>query len=152
LFVRASRAFLIGVGTAFFFDPRLGRRRRTVARDQALRALRGFAHAIAKKSRFAAGKARGMYAFGHRLVTRPDISTDDSVVEQRIRSEAFRDLDVPASSFDVEVKGGVATVSGPVPDDDVASELVARVRKVTGVEDVTATLRVAGDEATRPRV
>ena len=144
--MRVPKAFLLGVGTAYFFDPQLGRGRRAVVRDRLLKTLRGLARVVTKKSRFAAGKARGVYAQGERLVTQPDVSTEDSVVEQRIRSEAFRDLDLPASSFDVEVKSGVATVSGSVPDADVASDLIARVRKVAGVEEITAKLRVASDE------
>jgi hyperosmotically inducible periplasmic protein len=143
--MRASRAFLIGVGTAYFLDPRLGRRRRTVVRDRGLKTVHELTHAMSKKARFAAGQARGVYARGRRLVTRPDVSTEDSVVEQRIRSEAFRDLNLPASHFHVQVENGVATVTGSVPDDEVASRIVTRVAKVAGVENVEAALRVADE-------
>lgn len=134
--MRALRAFLAGVGAAYFFDPRLGKQRRAGVRDKALKTVRALTHTVGKKTRLAAGKLRGVYAHGRRFVTRPEASVEDSVVEQRIRSEAFRDLDVPAGDFDVEVEDGIATLRGPALDEELASQVVARVSKVAGVENV----------------
>jgi translation elongation factor EF-1beta len=142
--MRAVRAFVIGVGAAYFFDPRLGKGRRTVVRDRGLKELRRLARLAEGKTRFVKGKAQGVYARGRRLVTPREPASDDSVVEQRIRSEAFRDLEVDARDVDVEVSDGVAKLSGEVPDEDAASEVVERVEKVEGVEEVVATLRASG--------
>ena len=54
--MRSSRAFVFGVGAAYFFDPRLGRRRRNVARDRAAKAVRKVTRTTGKKARFSAGK------------------------------------------------------------------------------------------------
>lgn len=143
--MRALRAFVIGAGTAYFFDPDLGRGRRAVVRDRGLKALRRLARLAEGKTTFVAGKAQGVYARGRRLVA-PREPASDFVVEQRIRSEAFRDLEVAARDIDVEVSDGVVKLSGEVPDEDAASEVVGRVEKVEGVEEVVATLRASGGD------
>jgi osmotically-inducible protein OsmY len=143
--MRSSRAFVIGVGAAYFFDPRLGRRRRSVARDRAAKAVRRVTRTTRKKARFSAGKARGVYARGRQVVVRPTVASDDAVVEQRIRSEALRDVGIPTSDIDLAVEDGVVTLVGSVPGDKPASELVARVQKVPGVTNVAAMLRVVND-------
>jgi hypothetical protein len=145
--MRSSRAFLIGIGAAYFFDPRLGRRRRVVARDRGAKAARRVARNVVAKKRFVEGKAHGLYARGHDLVARPEVAGDDATIEQRIRSEALRDLDVFARDVEIAVEDGVATLTGTVADDKQASELVASVGKVAGVEDVAAMLRVESKAA-----
>lgn len=144
--MRTSKAFLIGVGAAYFFDPRLGRRRRNVARDRGAKVVRQVTRTAGKKARFSAGRARGVYARGRQIVVRPAVETVDAVVEQRIRSEALRDVGIPASDIELAVEDGVVTLTGSVPGDKPASDLVARVRKVPGVEDVAAMLYVVNDD------
>ena len=53
-----------------------------------------------KKARFSAGRARGLYARGRQIVVRPTVETVDAVIEQRIRSEALRDVGIPASDIE----------------------------------------------------
>jgi len=136
----------MGVGTAYFFDPRLGRRRRNIARDRGAKAVRRMRRTVGKKARFSAGRARGVYARGRNIVVRPDVVGDDAVVVQRIRSEALRDVGIPTSDIELDVEDGVVTMTGSVPGDKPASELVARVRKVPGVEDVAAMLYVVNSD------
>ena len=145
--MRTSRAFLIGAGAAYFFDPRLGRRRRNVARARGAKAIRRMTRAVGRKARFSAGKAQGFYARGRKVVVRPTVVGDDAVVEQRIRSEALRDVGIPTSDIELAVEGGVVTLTGSVRGDKPASDLVARVQKVPGVEDVAAMLYVVNDDA-----
>jgi hypothetical protein len=101
---------------------------------------------VGKKARFSAGRTRGLYARGRQLVARPNVETSDAVVEQRIRSEALRDVGIPASDIELAVEDGVVTLTGSVPGDKPASELVARVQKVPGVEEVAAMLYVVNDD------
>jgi hypothetical protein len=146
--MRSANAFLIGVGTAYFFDPRLGKGRRAVARDRGAKVGRRVARTASKRARFTLGKLVGVYARGRNLFTRPEVATDDATVEQRIRSEAFRDVDGRTSDLDVEVEGGVATLTGTVAGDEVVSDLVESVGKVVGVKEVSAAVRVASDSPT----
>jgi hypothetical protein len=140
--MRSASAFLIGVGTAYFFDPDRGKSRRAVARDRSAKLARRLSTTLQKRTRFAAGKAEGLYARGRKAVMQPEVATDDATVEQRIRSEAFREIDVPASAIDVEVEDGVATLTGSVSSDDLVSDLVEAVGKVAGVKEVAAKVRV----------
>jgi hypothetical protein len=141
--MRAKTAFLTGAGAAYFFDPEAGKRRRHVARDRLLRALRRFQRGSLKKVKLVGGHARGLAAISRRAVTRPPVAVDDETVAQRIRSDALRDLGLSTKDIDVRVEGGFATLRGSVATIDDADRLVSRVRKVPGVEDVSAEVRVA---------
>jgi osmotically-inducible protein OsmY len=75
-------------------------------------------------------------------VPRPGVSVDDRTVEQRIRSDALRDVGLSTSEIDVEVERGVATLRGSVASRSLADDLVVRVAKVPGVRDVAAMIHV----------
>jgi hyperosmotically inducible periplasmic protein len=143
--MRAKTAFLAGAGAAYFFDPAAGRRRRHVARDRSLRAVRRLGRGLSKRTRFVAGHAQGLAAETRRAVTHPSVATDDETVAQRIRSDALRDVELSTRDVDVRVEDGFATLRGSVASIDEADRLVARVRKVPGVKDVSAEVRVAED-------
>ena len=144
--MRSTRAFVIGVGAAYFFDPRLGKRRRTVARDRGAKAMRQTTRIVGKKARFSAGKARGFYARTRHVVVRPTTESADAIVEQRIRSDALRDVGVSTRDVEIGVEDGVVTLTGQVVGDKRASDLVARIGKVPGVENVAAMLHVIAEQ------
>ena len=144
--MRSTRAFVIGVGTAYFLDPRLGRRRRSVARDKGAKAMRQVTRTVGKKARFSAGKARGYYARSRHVVARPATESADAIVEQRIRSDALRDVGVSTRDVEIGVEDGVVTLTGEVVGDKRASDLVARIGKVPGVENVAAMLHVVAEQ------
>jgi hypothetical protein len=141
--MRAKTAFLAGAGAAYFFDPETGKRRRHVARDRSLRALRRLQRGSVKKVKLVGGHARGLAAITRRAVTQPSVAVDDETVAQRIRSDALRDLELSTKDIDVRVEDGFATLRGSVATIDDADRLVSRVRKVPGVKDVSAEVRVA---------
>src|ERR687892_857707 len=141
--MRAKTAFLAGAGAAYFFDPETGKRRRHVARDRSLSALRHLQRGAVKKVKLAGGHARGVAAISRRAVTQPPVAADDETVAQRIRSDALRDIGLSTKDIDVRVEDGFATLRGSVATIDDADRLVSRVRKVPGVKDVSAEVRVA---------
>jgi hypothetical protein len=140
-----TTAFLAGAGAAYFFDPETGKRRRHVARDRSLRALRRVQRGAVKKVKLVGGHARGLSAISRRALSRPAVAVDDATVAQRIRSDALRDLGLSTKDVDVRVEEGFATLRGSVATIDEADRLVSRVRKVPGVKDVSAEVRVAED-------
>jgi len=144
--MRSTRAFVIGVGTAYFFDPRLGRRRRSVAHDKGAKAMRQVTRTAGKKARFSTDKARGFYARSRHAIARPPTESADAIVEQRIRSDALRDVGVSTRDVEIGVEDGVVTLTGEVVGDKTASDLVARVGKVPGVENVAAMLHVVAEQ------
>jgi osmotically-inducible protein OsmY len=143
--MRSKTAFLAGAGTAYFFDPETGKKRRHEARDRSLRALRRLSRLGVKKAKLAGGHAYGAAAVARRAVSKQDVSVDDETVAQRIRSDALRDVGLSTKDVDVSVEDGFARLRGSVASIDLADRLVARVRKVAGVSDVSAELRVADE-------
>ena len=72
---------------------------------------------------------------------------DDATLADKIRSEVFRDADVPKGKLNINVQNGVVQLRGEVPRADLIEELVAETRKVQGVRDVESLLHVPGAEA-----
>jgi hypothetical protein len=144
--VRSTRAFLIGAGAAHLFDPRRGRRLRRTVRDRSAAFARRGARLGSRKARFAGGHVRGLVAAVRRLSAKPDVATDDATVTQRIRSDALQDAGVSTRDVEVEFDAGVATLQGSVDSRTVADDLVSRVAKVPGVQDVAAMIRVTNGE------
>lgn len=144
--MRSTKAFLIGFGTAYLFDPYQGKRRRTVARARLAKLVRRTARLGQKKARFTGGRLQGLGARARTLVWRPGVALDDRTVEQRIRSAALRDVGLSTSEVEVQVSSGVATLRGSVGSRSLADDLVTRVEKVPGVQDVAAMIRVTAVE------
>lgn len=139
--MRIPTSFALGAATAFFLDPTLGKRRRHQLRDRSLKALRRGARFLLGKGRLAAGHARGA-AHETRSALAPDAPADDVTVRQRILSDAFRGLSQEVGHVQVEVRDGVALLSGSVPEESLVDDLTERVRKVPGVSEVDPRLRV----------
>ena len=147
--MRATKAFLIGAGTAYLFDPRQGRRRRHVLRDRALRVSRRFQRQSIRKARFVRGHMLGISALLRRLLSDRRVAVDDATVAQRIRSSTLRNVGVSTRDVEVEVERGVATLRGSVPSRELSDDLVSRVSKVPGVQEVAAMLRISADDELR---
>ncbi len=125
--MRSTRAFVIGIGTAFFFDPRLGKRRRSVARDSGVKAVRQVTRTVAR-------------------ITATEPVLADAVVEQSIRRDALREVDVSPGDLEIGVEDGLVTITGEVVGDKRASDLVARIGQVPGVENVAAMIHVVNEQ------
>jgi BON domain len=146
--VRATKAFLIGAGTAFLLDPRQGKRRRQALVDKSARIARRTARFAGKKARFAGGHLRGLVALVRRLGSDRNAPVDDQTVTQRIRSSAFRDVGISTRDIAVEVEDGIAKLRGLVQSRSLAEDLVARVRRIPGVREVRDELGVPAGQST----
>jgi osmotically-inducible protein OsmY len=145
--MRGTKGFILGVGTAYFLDPAMGRTRRAQVLDRAGTIARRATRLAAKKGRFTMGKARGVTASV--VPSTKERSMADEAVLQRIRSEALRDVGLTTQDVEVQVENGVATLKGTVASAKLADDLLDRVRLVPGVEDVAAMISV-GDETQDP--
>ena len=141
--MRFTTAFILGAGTAFFLDPRLGRRRRHGVRDRVLPLLRSSRTLAVGKAKFAVDRAQGLAAEAVSSVAGTSRTADDETVKSRILSNALRHIPVANSEFDVEVADGVVTLRGSIASKTLADDLVERVRAVPGVRAVTPQLTVA---------
>lgn len=104
------------------------------------RTIRGVDHA-AKWVRYVHGQLEGL---DYRLRGRePDTEAGDPVVAARVRSQpgpVLRRLDLP--HLDVTVDDGIAMLHGDVAGGVQADEIIAAVRRVSGVRDVDARLHI----------
>jgi osmotically-inducible protein OsmY len=65
---------------------------------------------------------------------------DDATIVDRVQSQVFRDVDVPAGSVNVNAEYGKVVLRGEVDNQDLINDLVDRVRQVDGVLDVESQL------------
>jgi osmotically-inducible protein OsmY len=61
---------------------------------------------------------------------------NDPALAAKVESEVFRDGQIPKDKLSVSAENGVVYVRGELPDQDTMDELVARTRKVEGVQGV----------------
>jgi osmotically-inducible protein OsmY len=148
--MRFTSAFLFGAAAAFFLDPRLGKRRRHVARDRSLALFRRARRLAFRRAKYAAGHAQGLAAETRSAVLEHDQPAPDETVKSRILSEAFQKVPISTSEVNVDVSNGVATLRGSLPTRSLADDLIDEVRAVPGVRDVTSRLTVAG-QVSQPR-
>jgi len=138
----AGRAFAAGAGIGalamYILDPQGGRRRRALARDQAIYVLSKGRDAVDATARDMAHRARGVVAEARALAQRGEVP--DEVLTARVRSKLGHWVSHP-SAIEVGTSGGRVTLAGPVLATE-AESLLCAVRRVRGVGDVDDRLEV----------
>jgi hypothetical protein len=135
-----SRDIWLGIGigalAAFVADPRGGRRRRALARDQLVRASRKTRDALDATARDLANRTSGVIASTRgRWRNQP---ADDRRLVERVRAALGRVCSHP-HVIDVEATDGRVTLRGPILASE-ADSVVACVAGVRGVTSVTNAL------------
>ena len=69
---------------------------------------------------------------------------DDVTIAHKIKTEVFRDPDVPKGKINVNVQEGVAQLRGEVETPDMLEALVEKTREVQGVREVESLLHLPG--------
>ena len=135
-----------GAAAAHFLDPQSGRRRRAVARDQALSKAKQGAAAAQTQAKHAAGKVQGAAAgatpSGSRLQ-----DADDVTLARKVETEIFRDPGAPKGDVSVDVQAGVAYLRGAVNDQSWIERLGEAARQVDGIKGVKNLLHATGTPA-----
>ena len=72
---------------------------------------------------------------------------NDPALARKVESEVFRDDDIPKDKVNVNVEYGVVYLRGELPDRELMDKLVARTRKVEGVQGVENLTHLAGSQA-----
>lgn len=122
-----------GAGLMFFLDPDRGKRRRALARDKGIRWSRKTSDFAGSTSRDVRNHSIGMGAAVKSWI-QPTRPVPDRILAERIRAKLGL-LSRHPSSIDVHVTDGVATLSGPVLEDEVAS-ICTTIGKIPGVRQV----------------
>lgn len=137
-----SRDILVGIGVgalvAFMADPRGGRRRRALVRDQFVRAGRKTRDALDATARDLSNRTSGTIASARSRLTGEE--TDDDRVIQRVRAILGRVCSHPRA-ITVEATDGWVTVRGPILAAEL-NDVLAAVSGVRGVREVTNQLEV----------
>jgi hypothetical protein len=135
----------LGALATWFLDPQSGARRRNMTRDRAF--------AFFRRRRFAyrglAADAHGWKERAKHLREEEKLARGDATLVDKIRSEVFRDPDLPKGAININAENGVVILRGEVDRPELIEELERKVRKVRGVEGVENLLHVPG---TQPRM
>jgi hyperosmotically inducible periplasmic protein len=134
----------IAIGTALMYllDPDSGRRRRSLARDQAIKARNTVDQAVTedlpKRADYLSGFAEGAK---HKVKEIAEGGSDrrpenEAVLVDRVLSQVFRDPELPKGEINVDANGTTVFLRGSVDDDELAQEVEKRVRAVEGVDNV----------------
>lgn len=145
---------LLGAALAYFFDPNQGARRRNVARDKLGSLLRRGADRSADTARYAGGQAQGAMQSAAQSVA-PSVAPhapdnpnpDDTTLTDRVESEIFRDPKLPKGDININTVDGVVELRGELETQQAIDDLIAKVRAIPNVRDVTSYLHVPGTVA-----
>jgi len=131
--LRLITAFAAGAAAMYYLDPATGRRRRNLARDQAIAAGHDVEHYARAKSRRVAGRARGVLANVKASVSRQPV--DDEQLHDRVRARLGHLVERPAA-IEVRVDSGHVALHGSAlaPEIDAAVRGVARIGGVESVD------------------
>jgi hypothetical protein len=134
----------LGAGLMYLLDPQGGRRRRALARDKTVSALKTGGSAALKTGKDLGNRTKGLvHEAGSRLHWG---EVDDKVLCDRVRSQIGRIASHP-SDIEVSALEGRVKLLGSVPVSE-ADPLLATVAKVKGVKDVDCQLQlVESDDA-----
>jgi osmotically-inducible protein OsmY len=137
-----------GAGTAFLLDSQHGARRRHVARDKLLKLGRRGAREASRKSRYAAGIAKGaaVEAAGAGDGTG---DLNDPALARKVESEIFRDPDAPKGEVNLQVVDGVVELRGAVDDPAWAERLASQAREIESVREVRNLIATRSGAAAR---
>jgi uncharacterized membrane protein len=130
-------AAALGAGAALLFDPRSGKRRRALLRDQVSHAAHVSTEFAGKATRDARQRARGLYSEARAL---RNADADDRVVAERVRATLGRLTSHPGPIY-VTCSDGVIRLRGDVLRSEVGAVLRG-VERVRGVRGVVNELRV----------
>src|SRR4026207_2460672 len=118
----------IGAALAYFFDPDNGRKRRKEASKKAAKRVRQ----AGRSARAAGARAKGLKEKAAHRSEHEKPQPDDATLADKVKSEIFRDADVPKGQINVNVEDGVVYLRGELEQPDLIADLGAPPRTVPG--------------------
>ena len=144
---RFGRGLLIGAAFSYFFDPRLGKRRRTVTRDWTMGRIRDLGRVLRRRGRYMTSLGRGKWQRMRHAYDPPKAQPDDATLAHKVETTIFRDAQVPKGQIVVNAERGIVYLRGEVPEQSMVDDLVEKARQVQGVIGVENLLHLPGQEA-----
>jgi hypothetical protein len=137
-----------GAAGAYVFDPKLGKGRRSKARDRVAGSFRHTSKRLARSGRrmraLAVGKARGAK---HAVGRHEHGYVDDITLVQRVESRIFRDPHVPKGRLNVDASAGVVFLRGALQRPEQIRDIESAAAKVPGVVRLDSFLHLEGTPA-----
>ena len=130
---RRFRLLALGAALSYFFDPENGKRRRKVTADRLAALMRRHGGRLMKGT---GSQAHALKQKATHLREEPKPQPDDVTLARKVETEIFRDADVPKGRINVNAENGKVVLRGEVDSNEMIDDLVAKARKVQGVEDV----------------
>jgi hypothetical protein len=130
----------VGAGLMYLLDPQGGGRRRAVARDKSLSALKQGGKAAAKTSRHLGNKTKGLVAEAGSKLRNSDLAEDGQKLLKKVQKVIHVNVSYP-SAIDPILEAGRVHLHGLVLASEVARLLVA-LEAVEGVNSVENRLEI----------
>jgi osmotically-inducible protein OsmY len=128
----------IGAAAAWFLDPNDGARRRSIARDKAMKYASQGKEQAAAKATYAAGTIKGKATAAAPGTSREPAGErlNDPALQAKVESEIFREADAPKGKVSVNVEDGIVFLRGELDDQATIEGLREAAAKVDGVRGV----------------
>jgi hypothetical protein len=146
-FALATLAGIAGAAASFLLDPARGRARRARLADQTRAALRTAGQRAERLGRRVRSDVDGRLAAA-RAARAPSVApTDDVTIADRVRSELFRDPEIPKEALNINVERGVVVLRGEIPENEIRARIVNEVEYIDGVWGVRDLLHLPDEPA-----
>lgn len=143
---------LLGVGggaaaVMYFFDPRMGKTRRTQFAEQVGGMFRKVSREAEQRGRYISGRVEGLQHAVKTAGGSEEPPANDATLADKVESEIVTRLDYPKGSINVNAEEGVVYLRGQVENPDQINDIEKEVRKLAGVRDVANLLHLPGQPA-----
>lgn len=120
----------LGAGLMYFFDPRVGNRRRAIVRDRMTRWSHNVNDAIGVTSRDLSHRVQGMLAMSRSMLMQKQDTPDR--LQARVRSKMGRYVSHPSAIEVAADDSGRVVLQGPILEHEL-EDLLSAVASVSGV-------------------
>jgi hypothetical protein len=136
-----------GALAAYFFDPHMGRTRRTRARDMLMGRIRRGTDRLERLRGRVASDAEGLIRRATHEVPDDTLHPTDGTLAHKVESEVLGKGEVPKGRILVNVEEGVVVLRGELDDEKTIHRIERDTRKLPGVADVRNLIHLPGEPA-----
>ena len=136
-----------GAALAYFFDPDMGRTRRTRTRDMLKGRLRRGTDRMERLRGRVASDAEGLIRRATHEVPDDTLHPTDVTLAHKVESEVLGQGEVPKGRILVNVEEGVVVLRGELGDEKAIRRIERDTRKLPGVSDVRNLIHLPGEPA-----
>lgn len=134
----------LGALLTYLFDPDLGRRRRSLARDRLGGSLRHGFGGLRRTARSVAADTYGLAQQAQHLQPEHWSVPDDTTLAQRVQTELFRDPAIPKARININAEAGIIVLRGELDRPEQIRAIEHAVSRMPGVRGVHNLLHLRG--------